>query len=92
MKGQICKVKQDKGFGFIRCRGGGADIFFHFKDLCEKGSSITIGSTVEFDLIDSEKGPPSFPGCLPRICHAFVMHDTVRGVNASTWTSVNVWF
>jgi len=56
MTGTI-KTKTDKGFGFISREGEEKDLFFHSNDL----SGVTFdelqeGTTVEFDVVDSDKG------------------------------------
>ena len=57
MQGTIKKVVRDRGFGFI-LKSDGQEVFFHrnglqgmvFEDLKE-------GTTVEFEVEQSEKGP-----------------------------------
>ncbi len=57
MTGTI-KTKTEKGFGFITREGETKDLFFHSNDL--KGitwDEIAVGDTVNFDVVDGEKGP-----------------------------------
>lgn len=46
-----------KGFGFIE-QESGADVFVHFSVIQTEGfKSLTQGQQVEFEVIDSQKGP-----------------------------------
>ncbi|MDX9893694.1 MAG: cold shock domain-containing protein [Patescibacteria group bacterium] len=56
MQGTIKKLT-DKNFGFIS-QEGGKDLFFHASSLDGVDfSDLREGDTVEFDVIDSPKGP-----------------------------------
>ncbi len=47
-----------KGFGFILGEDGGADIFVHFSAIEGDGfKSLKDGDKVEYELVDSDKGP-----------------------------------
>lgn len=56
----IGKVKwfdTKKGFGFIQ-QDGGADVFVHYSEVGGDGfKNLEEGQTVEFELVDSPKGP-----------------------------------
>ena len=58
---QIGKVKwfnENKGYGFILQEEGGRDIFVHYSEIKTEGfRTLTEGETVEFDLLESDKGP-----------------------------------
>lgn len=46
-----------KGFGFIE-QESGADVFVHFSVIQSEGfKSLTQGQQVEFEVIESQKGP-----------------------------------
>ena len=57
MQGTIKRVVRDRGFGFIRSTDGQED-FFHRNGLQQMDfDSLKEGSTVEFEVEQSEKGP-----------------------------------
>ena len=57
MNGTI-KTKTDKGFGFISRDGEEKDLFFHSNDLSGVSfDELQVGATVEFDVVDGDKGP-----------------------------------
>jgi len=57
--GTVSTVKIDKGFGFIQQPHGEPDVFFHMRDLAEgvDFDDRLIEQRVQFEIIDSEKGP-----------------------------------
>jgi len=47
-----------KGFGFIQGSSDGSDIFVHYTSIEGEGfRSLKDGELVEFELMDSDKGP-----------------------------------
>jgi cold shock CspA family protein len=66
VKGHVARLVRDKGFGFITTtEGDGKDLFFHrsavgghttFEQMQEGGPG-NGGTPVEFDSVDSPKGP-----------------------------------
>jgi CspA family cold shock protein len=56
-RGVVKWFNNKKGYGFLTPESGGDDIFIHFSDICGDGfRSLQEGDTVEYDLIQSEKG------------------------------------
>lgn len=57
MKGTVKWFNADKGYGFITCEDG-KEVFVHFSSIQVEGyKSLDNGQAVEFDLVDSERGP-----------------------------------
>ncbi len=48
--GQIVSLTLEKGFGFIKPPGGGADVFFHGSIVNGPMVSLKVGQTVEFEV------------------------------------------
>lgn len=49
-----------RGYGFIVPDGGGDDVFVHANEVLDDKSGLTPGTTVEFETVDSERGPKAF--------------------------------
>ena len=55
--GRIKKIIPDRGFGFVRADDGN-EVFFHRTELTLVDfDQLEEGQVVEFDIIDSPKGP-----------------------------------
>lgn len=58
MKGKVKWFNDQKGYGFIAREDGSADVFVHYASIQGNGfRTLAEGDSVEFELIDSEKGP-----------------------------------
>ncbi len=56
MQGKVKKFNKEKGFGFITTDNG--DVFFHYSQLIMEGfKTVDEGETVEFDLVEGDRGP-----------------------------------
>lgn len=57
MTGKIAKLRQDKGFGFLK-DDGGQEYFFHQSAIYGEGiADLREGDSVEFTVSQSPKGP-----------------------------------
>lgn len=57
MKGTVKWFNNQKGFGFI-CDENGKDVFVHYSGINMEGfKSLEEGAPVEFEVVESEKGP-----------------------------------
>ena len=55
MANGIIKTKTDKGFGFIQVEGSD-DVFFHHSACNGQFDNLAVGSTVNFDIEQGDKG------------------------------------
>lgn len=56
--GTVKWFDDNKGFGFITMEDGSKDCFVHHSAIQGSGfKSLAEGETVEFDLVDGQKGP-----------------------------------
>ncbi len=57
IRGKVKWFNNAKGFGFVVPDGSTDDVFAHFSQIRMDGyRSLKPGQTVEFDLIEGEKG------------------------------------
>jgi CspA family cold shock protein len=52
--GIVVGFNDDRGFGFIRPSGGGADIFVHARDIAN-ADKLNQGQRVSFEIVTDEK-------------------------------------
>ena len=58
MKGSVKWFNEQKGYGFIVKEDGSGDVFVHFSAIQSDGfKSLTEKDKVEFDVVESDKGP-----------------------------------
>ena len=58
MKGRVKWFNEKKGFGFVTSDEDGKDAFAHYSEIKGDGfKTLSDGELVEFDRIDTEKGP-----------------------------------
>jgi len=58
VRGTVKWFDSKKGFGFIVSGAGGKDVFVHYSSIEGNGfRSLKHGEEVEFELVDSDRGP-----------------------------------
>jgi CspA family cold shock protein len=58
MRGKVKWFNDQKGYGFITREDGTGDVFVHFSAIKGEGfKTLSEGDAVDFEIIDSEKGP-----------------------------------
>jgi CspA family cold shock protein len=57
LQGKVKWFNQEKGYGFIHVEEG-KDIFVHYSAIQQEGfKTLKEGDTVEFDIVEGQKGP-----------------------------------
>jgi CspA family cold shock protein len=58
VRGKVKWFNDQKGYGFLAKDDGSGDVFVHFSAIQAEGfKTLAEGDSVEFDVIDSDKGP-----------------------------------
>jgi len=58
VKGKVKWFNNQKGYGFITREDGSGDVFVHYSAMSGDGyKSLAEGDNVEFEIVDSDKGP-----------------------------------
>ncbi|WP_424244889.1 CspA family cold shock protein [Elusimicrobium posterum] len=57
-KGKVKWFNDQKGYGFVTPEDGSKDLFVHYQEIKGEGfKTLSEGQEVEFDIVDSDKGP-----------------------------------
>jgi CspA family cold shock protein len=56
VSGKVLRFDDVRGYGFIAPDDGGEDVFMHANDLRDEKFLFTPGTTVEFDVVEGDRG------------------------------------
>ncbi|WP_431932852.1 cold-shock protein [Nonomuraea jabiensis] len=56
MQGKILRFDDVRGYGFIVPDNGGQDVFVHANDLLDDKTAFEPGSSVEFEVLEGDRG------------------------------------
>jgi CspA family cold shock protein len=55
LTGSVITFKEDKGYGFIRPKDGGDNVYVHISALQDSGiDTIEVGQRVEYELLSQD--------------------------------------
>ena len=60
LAGKIIRFDQVRGYGFIAPEPGGDDVFVHANDLSADEVTVSVGTRVEFEMVEGERGPKAY--------------------------------
>ncbi|GAA0911320.1 cold shock domain-containing protein [Nonomuraea longicatena] len=78
--GKILRFDDVRGYGFIVPDNGGQDVFVHVNDLLDDRAAYEPGSTVEFEVLEGDRGLKAYAVRLtkPPVAGAERVPETVR--------------
>lgn len=57
IEGKVKWFSLDKGYGFIKRKGGGKDVFVHINEVLSSGYETLIeNEEVEFEIVENDRG------------------------------------